>query len=231
MRIFFSATLTVASVLVLHLTLHAQQIARAGSSNANGDSLIVRYNYLFENPRFTTPVQEVSRDDEGKGEFRFQKKGQDEIVLKLHLSATLISQIRSLFDELNFLASSDEYQHKKDFSHLGTMTITQARDGKERSVKINYTENQALNRLIEIFRNITTQESRVFELEAIRANDPISTPAQMRLLESELKGKHIADPERLVPILQEIKLDEAVPLIARNHADRLLQMIKKNQSR
>lgn len=231
MRKLISAILTFISILALHFSSHAQQIAKANGVNSSGDTAAARYNYLFENPRFTTPFQEIKFDDSGAGEYRFKRKDQDEIVLKLDLSTALISQVRSLFDELNFLASNENYQHKKDFSHLGTMTITCARGGQERTIKFNYTENQALNRLADIFRNIATQETRVFELEAIRANDPISTPAQLRLLESELKGRHIADPERFTPILQEIKLDEGVPLIARNHADRLLLTIKKGQYR
>ncbi|MGH9840066.1 MAG: hypothetical protein ACREEM_14880 [Blastocatellia bacterium] len=216
-------------VLTLQFSLHAQQVAKAGDGGPPRDAAIAQYNYLFENPRFTTPVQEVKFDDRGQGEYRFKRKDQDEIVLKLDLSNALVSQVRSLFGELNFLSSDENYQHKKDFSHLGTMTITCVRDGKERAVKFNYTENQALNRLADIFRNIATQETRVFELDTIRQNDPISTPAQLRLLEGELKGKHIADPDRFTPILQEIKLDEGVPLIARNHADRLLLTIKKGK--
>jgi hypothetical protein len=208
---------------------HAQQIVNSRAAAATGESGGAQYKYRFENPRFTTPVQEVSFDDAGKGEYRFQRKDQDEIVLKLDLSASLVSQVRSLFGELNFLASNEDYQHKKDFSHLGTMRITCTRGGQERTVQFNFTENAAMNRLADIFRNIATQETRFFELEAIRTNDGISTPAQLRLLENELKGKHIADPERFAPILQEIKLDEGVPLIARNHAERLLKMIQKGK--
>src|SRR5215467_10740205 len=54
--------------------------------------------------------------------------------------------------------------------------------------------------------------------DAVIANDPISAPAQLRMLESELKSKRVADPHRFDPILKSIKLDEGVPLIARNHA-------------
>lgn len=227
---YFFAILAVFFIFAQPLSLRAQHIART-ETGKSAATAAARYNYLFENPRFTTPVQEVGFDDDGKGEFRFKKKDQDEIVLKLNLSPELLSHVRTLFNELNFINSDEDYQHKKDFSHLGVMTITQIRDGKERVVKVNYTDNQPLNRLIEIFRNIATQETRIFELETVRTNDPISTPAQLRLLETELKGKHIADPVRLTPILQDIKLDEAVPLIARNHAERLLQYIQKNKSK
>jgi len=187
------------------------------------------YHYLFENPRFTTPVQELEFDGSGQGKFRFKRKDADEVVNKLSLSPEVLSQIQLILEDMNFLASDEDYQHKKDFSHLGNMTISYSRGGKERTVKFNYTENQSLSRLSDIFRNIVNQETRIFELETVIANDPISAPAQLRILESELKSKRVADPHRFDPILKNIKLDEGVPLIARNHADRLLKMINKGK--
>src|SRR5262245_58173300 len=196
---------------------------------ARGAAAGAHYRYLFENPRFTTPVQELEFDGSGQGKFRFKRKDSDEIVNKLSLSPEVLSQIQLLLDDLNFLASAEDYQYKKDFSHLGNMTISYSRGEKERTVKFNYTENQSMSRLTDIFRNIVTQETRIFELEAVLANDPISAPAQLRMLESELKSKRIADPHRFDPILKNVKLDEGVPLIARNHADRLLNMINKSK--
>jgi hypothetical protein len=219
---FFIFKTTASSQTTIEITQLAKSTARDSTAGA-------RYRYLFENPRFTTPVQELEFDGSGQGKFRFQRKDSEEIVNNLSLSSTVLSQIQQLFDEMNFLESSENYQHKKDFSHLGNMTITYSRGGKERTITYNYTDNQSLSRLGDIFRNIVTQETRIFELEAVLANDPISAPAQLRMLESELRSKHIADPQRLEPILKNIKLDESVPLIARNHAERLLQMIKKEK--
>ncbi|HYE72491.1 MAG TPA: hypothetical protein VEF04_04135 [Blastocatellia bacterium] len=191
------------------------------------------FRYVFENDRFTTPYQEVEFNAEGKGQFRFRRKegGQlgEEIVNPLVVSPSIVNQMRSLLNEIQFLQSSEDYQYKKDFSHLGTITITHANGGQSRTVKFNYTQNQALAQVVEIFRNIATQETRIFEIETVRTNDPISTPAQLRMLENELRSKHIADPEKLMPLLQEIKTDESVPLIARNHAERLIQSIKKGR--
>ena len=203
------------------------EIGQAKTALSGNSSNATRFYFLFENERFTTPLQEIEFDDVGQGKFRFKRKEQDEIVNKLIISATLRNQIQSLFSELNFLSSNEDYQHKKDFSHLGTVTIGLTRGGKERMVKFNYTTNSALGQLRDIFQNIATQETRIFEMEAVRANDPISMPAQLRLLENEFHSKHIADPQRFVPMLQDMKLDESVPLIARNHAERILQMIKK----
>jgi hypothetical protein len=46
-------------------------------------------------------------------------------------------------------------------------------------------------------------------------------------LESLMKRDSISDPKQLVPLLKEVSTDEHLPLIARNHAIRLLKMIEK----
>jgi len=219
---------TLILICICHLSLRAQtrvELSNTGSSREAAAA--ARYRYLFENERFTTPRQEVEFGADGRGQFSFKRKDGEEIVNKLEVSPALVAQVQGLFDELRFLESTEDYQYKKDFSHLGRLTISQTRGGRERTASFNYTDNQTMNRLVDVFRNIATQETRVFELEAVRATDPISVPAQLRMLDGELRSKRIADPQRLVPLLQEIRTDESVPLIARNHAERLLQTIKK----
>lgn len=224
------ALFVLSALLTFRSEAQAQiEIVQSGQAPTGGNTGGVRYHYLFENERFTTPLQEIELDGQGQGSFRFKRKDADETIIKLKVSASLLSQIQTLFDSLNFLSSKEDYQHKKDFSHLGTVTIGQSRNGQERTVKFNYTTNELMNQLRDVFQNLTTQETRIYELEVIRANDPLSSPAQLRLLESELKSKHIADPQRFVPILEDLKLDESVPLITRNHAERLLQTIKKGK--
>ncbi len=229
MRNFFQAVFAVLLLLTFPALSSAQARIEPSKLSGSDGASSAHYRYVFENPRFTTPVQEVEFDGAGQGKFRFKRKDSDEIVNQLTVSATVLAQIQASLDELNFLSSQEKYQHKKDFSHLGTMTITFARNGKGRTISFNYTDNPGLNRLSDIFRNLVTQETRIFEMETVLANDPISMPAQLRLLESELKSRRIADPQRFVPMLKNLKLDESVPLIARNHAERLLQAIRKGK--
>jgi hypothetical protein len=218
------------------LPISASSAATQSSQNRMTESRVTReddsgarYRYLFENDRFTTPRMEVEFDASGKGHFRFTRKGEPEIDNQLSVSSALVTRVQGLLSGLNFLGSTEDYQFKKDFSHLGQITITAAQGGKERTATFNYTTNESMNQLIDIFRGIATQETRVFEIETVRTNDPISTPAQLRLLESELRSKRIAEPKRLLPLLDEIRQDESVPLIARNHAERLIQLINKGK--
>ncbi len=223
---FARLTLLLLLALANSPSVSAQVTLEKVGSSVSGKGF-TSYYYLFENERFTTPMIEVVVDGKGQGRFRFRRKDADEISNDLSISMALVNQIQGLFDEVRFLDSEENYQYKKDFSHLGTVTLKLSRDGRQRSTTFNYTSNPAMTRLTDLFRNIATQETRVFEIETIRESDPISTPAQLRMLESELRSKQIAEPERLVSLLEKIKVDESVPLIARNHADRLLKMIHK----
>ncbi len=187
------------------------------------------YRFLFENERFVVSLQEVLLTAEGKGQYRYQRKEMDEMVLSFIASPAVMEEIRGLFTQLDFLHSSESYQHRRDFSHLGTITLAMRQNGAEREVRFNYTDRPQINQLVRLFRGLATQESRLFEIETVRTNDPISTPAQLRLLEGELKSRTIADPRRFAPLLREMRLDEGIPLIARNHATRLLQQIDRLQ--
>src|SRR5581483_5028565 len=97
-----------------------------GSAKRGGDANGTRYQYVFVNDRFTVPRIEVAFDGTGNGQYSFKRKDSEEIINKLTVSEAVLGQIRALFIELNFLDSNENYQHKKDFSHLGTMTITYA---------------------------------------------------------------------------------------------------------
>jgi hypothetical protein len=221
---FFTLAL-LGCLALMAVNANAQALPLTNSSKESAAKTL--YRYVFVNERFTIPRLEVEFDGAGAGQYTFKRKDQDVITNTLAISNRLLVQMNVLFEEANFLNSQESYQHKKDFSHLGTMTITFRRGGQERTTTFNYTDNPAMAQLAEIFRNITTQEMRVFDLENTRQTDPLSMPAQMRQMDSELKGKHYADPQALIPLLKDIEQDPGIPLIARNDAKRMIQAILK----
>ena len=56
---------------------------------------------------------------------------------------------------------------------------------------------------------------------------PLNAPQLMNEMETLLTRDGLSDPHQLVPLLTELRTDERIPLIARNHADRILKKIKK----
>ena len=67
----------------------------------------------------------------------------------------------------------------------------------------------------------------VFDIGIARENQPLNAPKLMEGLESLLKRNGLSDPQQLLPLLTDLTTDERIPLIARNHAQRLIKQINK----
>lgn len=188
------------------------------------------YGYKFENRRFPIPLIEIDLAPNGTGELRFKRGESDEIIdLKLKLLPETILRIRGLYDRAAFLDSSEEYQAKKDFSHLGWMTIREGDGKRERQVRFNHTTNEPMKELADLFRSIATQEIHLFDIDTAQQYQPLDLPRQLDWLESDLRLGNIAEPERLVSVLGEIAGVDSLPLIARNQANRIITSIKKGK--
>jgi hypothetical protein len=186
------------------------------------------YEYLFFQPNFTLSRVLVRHNDLGKGTVEFLRSDQDDPVTEpIELSATTLARINANLDELRFLESNESYQHEKDFSHLGTVRITFSRDEKKRTAEFNWTDNQLARSLAGEYRKIANQFIWQFDMTLARENQPLESPKLIARLETYLKRNEISDPVQMLPLLNELANDERLPLIARNHALRLIEQIKK----
>ncbi|HEU4389450.1 MAG TPA: hypothetical protein VFV34_16725 [Blastocatellia bacterium] len=188
------------------------------------------FKYKFENERFYIPFIEVDVTPNGSGGLKFKRGESDETIERdLKVLPGTVDRLNRLIDRLSFLTTEDDYQSKKDFSHLGWITVTVRRGSRERTVRFNYTTNPSINEMADILRGIATQEIDLFDLDLALKHQPLETPRIMETIESDLRLDRIAEPERIVAALREIAGDDTLPLIARNHATRLVSAIQKGK--
>jgi hypothetical protein len=186
--------------------------------------------YKFENARFYIPLLEIDLAADGSGEVRFKRGESDEILdLKFKLMPSTLARVRRLCVSTQFLTSDADYQDKKDFSHLGWISISAKQGELSRSVRFNYTLNAEIRELSEIFRAIATQEIHVFDMETAQRYQPLDLPGRLEALENDLRLERLAEPERMLMPLREIAGDDTQPLIARNHASRIIDGINKGK--
>jgi hypothetical protein len=203
----------------------APQESKAGT-NSNGAS----FGYKFENKRFYIPLIEIDVESNGGGELRFKRGESDEVIdLKLKLLPATVARIRELFERAHFLSSDKDYQDEKDFSHLGWMSLSMRQGERERKVRFNYTTNVEIREVTEIFRSIATQEMHLFDIETSQQYQPLDLPRLLDALENDLRGQRVAEPEQMLAALYEIAGNDTQPLIARNHATRIADNIKKGK--
>ncbi|HXG66467.1 MAG TPA: hypothetical protein VNO70_15315 [Blastocatellia bacterium] len=188
------------------------------------------YQYKFENARFYIPLIEIALTAEGAGEVRFKRGESDEIIdLKVKLEPATLARIARLFHDTRFLESAEEYQGKKDFSHLGWVTLSAQAGERKRTARFNHTENMQIKELADIFRAVATQEIHLFDIDLAEQYQPLDLPRQVEALENDLRLERIAEPARLLPALREIEGNNTLPLISRNKARKIIQDIEKGK--
>lgn len=218
--------------LVLSLAAGNALAGQNRQSLADGSATAgeMSFSYRFENPRFHIRWIEIDLGPNGTGELRFTRGESDEVLdFKVNLLPATLLRIRSLFQVSRFLTSETAYQDERDLSHLGWTTLGAKQGASERKVRFNYTKNSEIKELEEIFRGIATQEMSLFDIENAAHYQPLDLPKQIEMLESDLRLERITEPERVLASLNEIAGDDTLPLIARNHAKRLAEAIKKGK--
>jgi hypothetical protein len=186
------------------------------------------YFYEFKQPDFLISHLQVEHDAEGHAHVIFQHRASDEVITEpFEISAPALARIKTLWDNLRFLDSDKSYQSERQYPHLGTVRLHLKQGGRERDTEFNWTDNKDARALADEYRRIADQGVLVFDISVAIDNEPLNMPKLMDQLESMLKRNSLSDPQQLLPMLTDLSTDERIPLIARNHAGRLLKQIKK----
>jgi hypothetical protein len=187
-----------------------------------------RFAYEFKQPDFYISHITVEHDAQGRGTVSFERKGLEEpIVEPLALSEAASARIAALWEALRFLDSDTDYQSEKQFPHMGTMLLRMTRAGRTREAVFNWTHDASAVALTSEYKRAADQAIMIFDINLARENQPLNAPKLMDQLDTMLKRNGLSDPQQLVPLLREVQTDERLPLIARNHAGRILKKIEK----
>jgi hypothetical protein len=196
--------------------------------NRNNSSDPVKYTYEFTQPKFYVKHIVLEHDVNGRGTVTFERLNEDESVTEpIALAPAVLARLTAAWQALQFLDSQTDYQASKQFPHLGTMRIGMQRGDRKRVAEFNWTNNTDAETLVNEYRKAADQAIWIFDISIARQNQPLNAPKLMEALESLLNRNGISDPQQLLPLLTDLSTDEHVPLIARNHALRLIKKIQK----
>jgi hypothetical protein len=204
--------------------------AQAQENLENGKSAEMKFGYKFENQRFYIPFIEIDLNAKGEGELRFKRGESDEIIdLKLKILPETVARLRELYDSTGFLESKEEYQDKRDHSNLGWVTLTVTSGERQRSARFNYTQKIEIKTVADIFRALANQQMDLFDIETALQYQPLDVPGKIEALDNDLKLERIAEPAQVLSMLRDIAKNDSAPLIARNHAKRIIAAIEKGK--
>lgn len=187
-----------------------------------------RYVYEFKQPEsFITHVL-IEHDQTGRGRITFERRTDGEpLTDPFELSPSALQRIESLWNALHFLDADVSYQTVKQFPHLGTTRLEMTLGKRERSTEFNWTNDTNAADLAREYRRAADQSMLVFEIDVALENQVLELPKLLIRFERLLETNGLSDARQLVPLLRSLQGDERVPLIARNHAERLLKKLAK----
>jgi hypothetical protein len=187
-----------------------------------------RYSYEFTKAEFVIRHILIEHDALGRGRITFERRGEETpIVEPIELSISALGRVLGLWTGLRFLDSNENYQTAKSFAHLGTYKLRMDDTKRQRTAEFNWSNNKEAWTLTNEYRRVSDQAILIFNLQLAREMRPLDTPQLLNEMEMQLTREGLSDPYQLVPLLNELKIDEHIPLIARNHADRILKKIEK----
>ena len=187
-----------------------------------------RYAWEFRQPEFPVSHILIEHDASGRGKITFEHRGEaTPIVEPIELSTGALGRISGLWSDLRFLDSDENYQASKQFPHLGTYHLRMDDGKRRRDAEFNWSDNKQAWALTNEYRRVADQAILVFDIKLAREMQPLNAPQLMNQMEMYLSRDGLSDPHQLVPLLKDLRTDEHIPLIARNHADRLLKKIEK----
>jgi len=231
---FLIAILSVFACAVLAQSVPGKKNSRPAESKpaetAKVEEFTPVYSYTFSNPKFFVSDIRIDHDEKGVGKVVFRKRDYEEDVEEpLVLSDRTLEKLKGLWDSIGFLSSNEDYQSpERDYGQLGTMRIGMSLSGRSRTAEFNWTENKQVKELTDEYKKIGNQAIWIFDINVARQNQPLETPRIMKALDSYLRRGGISDPSQMLPFLTKLKEDERIPLIARNHAERLISAIEKS---
>jgi hypothetical protein len=186
------------------------------------------YSYEFAKAEFLISHIVIEHDALGRGKITFERKGEETpIVEPIELSISALGRVLGLWTELRFLDSTEDYQTAKSFAHLGTYHLTMDDGKRKRTAEFNWSNNKDAWALANEYRKVSDQAILIFDIKVAREMQPLNAPQLLNQMETLLTRDGLSDPYQLIPLLTELKTDEHIPLIARNHADRILKKIEK----
>lgn len=184
------------------------------------------FTYCHEMSRGLFELQCVELDPAGKGLVEFKRKNGDPVKLGVLLSTPARERFLSMLDATNNLDQADTYESARKVADLGKKHVTiELASGTKREGEFNYSMRKEVNDLMGFCEGVINEEMIGFDIENAIQYDRLSIPKKIDMIENELKNNRIADPDRLIPILDKIQSDQRLINYARARAGKMKEQI------
>ncbi len=181
--------------------------------------------YCKEMSRGPYESQCVELNSAGRGLVRFKRRGAEAIKTDIALSPSAKERFLAAVAATDNLEQADSYESNRKVADLGKKRLTMELPSGNRDATYNYSVRPEVITLGNFFDGVINEETIAFEVDTMLQFDKLGIPKKLELIGNELKSNRIADPERLIPILEKIQADQRLVNYARAIAGKMKEEI------
>ena len=209
---------TVISVLLLCLWAAAVP-AVAGPSGG-----VFTYRRVFKSsvPEF---IEIKISENSGKASYEIRQLDEDAGSTPFEVGAGLRAKILELVRQLNHFKGLDLDVHRK-IANLGEKTFRWEAPGQSYEVKFNYTLNTQAAQLMQICEGLARQQEVIDLLQRRIKYDRLGVNDALLQFENDLIKGVLPEPQRALPVLEQIAGDSRFVEIARQRARALAERVR-----
>lgn len=193
---------------------------------ANPGAATLTYRRVFKGsmPEFI----EIKITEPGAATFDIRQIEEDADPEAFEVGPAVRQKIFELAGELNNFAVTDLDIQKK-IANLGQKTFRYERDAEIHEATFNYTLNASANQLMQIFEGLARQQGDLVLLARSIKYDRLGVNDALHQFESDMDHRLLPEPERLLPVLDQIAGDSHFVEIARTRARALAERIRTSR--
>jgi hypothetical protein len=184
------------------------------------------FTYCHDHNRGPYEVQCIELDAEGKGEVKFKRREAETVNVSILLSPAARDRFLAVLAATNYLDRPETFESGRKVADLGAKRLWVQLPSGKREATFNYSLRKDVTDLSTFFENLISQETMTFDITNAMQFERLSVPKRLDQFENELKANRVADPERLIPMLEKIEADQRLMNYARTQAGKIKKQIQ-----
>jgi hypothetical protein len=217
-------TVVLMAVLFILTAVLMAPVVHAGRAPAGGATITFRKVFKSSYPEFV----EIKVDDTGKGTYDIRQLSDDASPEPLQIGAPIAQKIFDLAGKLHNFQGVDLEVHRK-IASLGDKTFRYESGAETHEVTFNYTMDPTATELLNLFENLSRQESDLADLQRAMRYDRLGVNDVVDQVQQDYDRKLLLEPERFLPLLDQLASDQKYINIARDKARTLAGHIRSPQ--
>jgi hypothetical protein len=200
----------------------------AAPAQANPEAATITYRRVFKgsSPEFI----EIKLTEPGGATFDIRQIAEDADPSPFEIGPAVRQKIFELATDLKNFAVTD-LEIEKKIANLGQKTFRFERGAEIHEATFNYTLNPSANQLMQIFEGLARQQGDLILLQRNAKYDRLGVNDALLQFESDMDHRLLPEPERMLPVLDQIAGDSHFVEIARSRARALAERIRSSHDR